>query len=379
MSNLKPKTLVFTVALTAIILFSVVAAALIYLNRPVEIPEFYVGVEVAYTNANVSDVREMVDKVRNYTNLLVIGSIELTFNQTALDESCDYIYNAGLNMLVLFTDVWKYSYDSLGWMAQAEKKYGEHFLGVYRYDEPGGDQLDNPPLRFVKNATSYAQVAEEYPIVLKDHVDYYTNYTRRLFTADYGLYWWDYKASYQAVFAEFVGNQSRQRHIALCRGAAQAHDKNWGAIVTWKYDQDPYLESGDELFNDLTRAFEAGAKYLIVFSYPKIGPYGVLEESHFDALEKFWGFTHENPQLFGSAKAEVAYVLPGDYGFGFRSAEDSIWGLFPPNELSAKAWGDVGTLIDQYGLRFDILFDDEQLDAVKTDYRRLYLWNASLS
>ena len=73
-------------------------------------PEFYVGVEVAYTNANVSDVREMVDKVRNYTNLFVIGSIELTFNETALNESCDYIYNAGLKIVVLFTDATRYNF-----------------------------------------------------------------------------------------------------------------------------------------------------------------------------------------------------------------------------------------------------------------------------
>jgi len=376
---LQLKTFVFAVVLIVIILVSILAVALFFSNSPPEKPEFYIGVEVAYTNANVNDIREMVDKVRNYTNLLVIGSIELSFNQTALTESCDYIYDAGLNIMVLFTDDRKYSYDSLMWMAQAEQKYGDQFLGVYRYDEPGGGQLDNPPLRFVKNATSYAQVAEEYPVILKDHVDHYTNYTRRLFTADYGLYWWDYKASYQAIFAEFVGNQSRQRHIALCRGAAQAHNKSWGAIVTWKYDQAPFLEDGEELYSDLTLAFTAGAKYMIVFDYPKIRPYGTLDESHFDALKGFWDFSHNNPQLFGSSNAEVAYVAPADYGFGFRSAEDTIWGLFPADEFSEKTWSDVSTLIDQYDSRFDILFDDIQFDAVRKNYRRLFLWNTTIT
>jgi hypothetical protein len=130
-----------------------------------------------------------------------------------------------------------------------------------------------------------------------------------------------------------VGDQSRQRHIALCRGAAQAHNKNWGAIVTWKYDEEPYLESPDELYNDLTLAYTAGAKYIIVFDYPKIGPYGTLTEEHLDALKKFWDYAHANPQTFGSTKANVAYVLPKDYGSGLRKVDDTIWALPADNYL----------------------------------------------
>ncbi len=61
------------------------------------------GVEIAYENANASDVKVMVDKVKDYTNLIVIGSPEISLNQTALNETCDYISNAGLNFIVLFT------------------------------------------------------------------------------------------------------------------------------------------------------------------------------------------------------------------------------------------------------------------------------------
>ena len=63
-----------------------------------------------------------------------------------------------------------------------------------------------------------------------------------VFTADYGLYWFDYKSNYSSIFAEFVGNQSRERHIALCRGAADAFDRDWSVIVTWKHDQARYLD-----------------------------------------------------------------------------------------------------------------------------------------
>lgn len=72
-----------------------------------------------------------------------------------------------------------------------------------------------------------------------------------LFTSDYALYWYDYKSGYDTVFAQFVGNESRERHIALCRGAAEILGKDWGAIIMWKYNQAPYFESGDELYNDL--------------------------------------------------------------------------------------------------------------------------------
>src|SRR4030067_304543 len=296
---MQKRTSAVTLTLVVIILFSLFAA-LVWLDTPPEIPEFYVGVEVAYTNANVDDVRNMVDKVRNYTNVFVIGSIELTFNETALNDSCDYIHNAGLKIVVLFTDATKYDFDTLTWLTQAQTKYGNAFLGLYRYDEPGGDQLENKEFRFVKKTTNSAAQA---------------------------------------------GNFSKH--------------------------STPYLESGDELYDDLTLAYSAGAKYIIVFNYPKIGPYGTLTENHFDALKKFWDYSQSNPQAFGSTRGNVAYVLPKDYGFGLRKVDDTIWGLFPADELSAKTWNDVNQLVSQYGAGFDILFDDEALDGVLNRYDRV--------
>ena len=375
---MKRTTITVTLALVAIISISVFAA-LHWLDIAPATPEFYVGVEVAYTNTTVGDVREMVDKVMNYTNVFVIGSIELTFNETALNESCDYIYCAGLKIVVLFTNVTKYSFDTLTWLTQAKQKYGDAFLGLYHYDEPGGDQLENAELRFVKNTTNFADTAANYTKILQNRVDYYVNSVDRIFTADYGLYWWDYKTNYTSVFAEFVGNQSRQQHIALCRGAAAAHNKNWGAIITWKFDKEPYLESADELYEDLKLAYTAGAKYIIVFDFPKIGPYGTLTEYHFDDLRRFWDYSHSNPREFGSTRAEVAYVLPKDYGSGLRSKDDTIWGIFSPDILSEKAWNDVNKLVSKYGARFDILFDDEALDGAISLYDKVFFWNETIT
>src|SRR5208282_3519551 len=63
---------------------------------------FYVGVEFAYGN-QFSQLKALVDKVKDYTNLFVIGSVTLSCNRTALDESCNYLYSSGLNFIVLRT------------------------------------------------------------------------------------------------------------------------------------------------------------------------------------------------------------------------------------------------------------------------------------
>ena len=56
-----------------------------------------------------------------------------------------------------------------------------------------------------------------------------------------------------------------------------------------------------------------------------------------------------DPDSFGLNQPQVAYVVPKDYGFGFRTADDRIWGLFANDTLSAKIYSDVETLTNQYG------------------------------
>lgn len=372
--KLNRKIYVSAIVLVAVIIVSLVAV-FNFSRPPAKVPEFYVGVELAYQNSTMSDVRTMVDKVKDYTNVFIIGSVELTYNESALDERCEYIHNAGLKIIVLITNFTNYNYDTRLWTNKTQQKYGDDFLALYRYDEPGGDQLDNEKLRFVSNATDYADVASNYTHTAQQNVNFYRGNASRILTADYGLYWWDYKAGYDALLAEFVGNQTRERHIALCRGAATAVGRDWGTIITWKYDSAPYIEDADSLYDDLTLAYTTGAKYIVVFDHPKIGPYGILSEDHFDALKRFWDFSHRNPQVFGSTKAEVAYVLPRDYGSGLRKPDDTIWGIFPADDLSAKAWNDVNLMVSKYGTGFDILFDDEDFASVGTRYDKVIFWN----
>ena len=181
------------------------------------------------------EVKALVDKVKDFTNLFVIGSVELTFNRTALDESCDYIFNSGLNFIILFTgkDMYNYSngYTIMNWMVDAQHKYGSQFLGIYKIDEPGGNQLEKGPSMLINDTVTYHQTAQAYVGNLSAMINHYHPYNPNIFTADFALNWLDYKANYTAVFAEFVGNESRQRIIALDRGAALAFHKDWGVII----------------------------------------------------------------------------------------------------------------------------------------------------
>jgi hypothetical protein len=358
---------------------SIIATAGWWMGSVNSNPEFFVGVEFAYSG-NVSDVKSLVDKVKDYTNLFVIGSIEISFNQTVLNEACDYIVDSGLHLIVFFTDSEVYNYTIFNWMVEAKQKYGDMFLGVYRYDEPGGNQLDLGASMLIENETNYATMAANYTNALGLLVNWYMDYSDRVFTADYGLYWFDYKAGYTAVLTEFGWNHSRPLHIGLCRGAAEAYNRDWGAIVTWEYTDEPYIESKEELYNDMVLAYKNGAKYFVVFNYPKIEPYGILTEDHFDALKEFWSYIHSNTQEHSIIKGEAAYVLPQDYGFGFRSAEDKIWGLWQADDLSEKVWDDANELIDQYGSRLDIVYSDpEVMDAIERRYEKLFFWNETIT
>ena len=369
-----------TIALVTVVSVSLFVAIEWFNDERQSILEFFVGVELGY--GNVSDGKALIAKVKNYTNLFVIAPSVITKNETMLNEVCDYAYDAGLSFLVYFTRIHAqgaqagFYYHPSVWIMKAREKYGDRFLGVYYFDEPGGNQLDAGSFRMVEEAENYMESAETYVEKVYDEIEYYLNSSARVFTADYGLYWFDYKARYDTVLAEFGWNHSRQLHVALCRGAAKVQNKDWGVIVTWTYWHPPYIESEDELYEDLVLAYRAGAKYVVIFDYPKISEYGILTDKHFEALEKFWNYINNNPRKHGTLKGEVAYVLPQDYGFGFRSSSDTVWGLWNADDLSEKIWGDVNNLLDRYGSRLDVVYSDPEFNnVIKSCYNKLILWN----
>ena len=101
----------------------------------------------------------------------------------------------------------------------------------------------------------------------------------QLFTSDYALYWYDYLSGYGTVFAEFVGDQSRQIAVALDRGAANVLGKDWGAIITY---QENGPENATQLYSDMKFAWQSGAKYIVVFdgNSTDASTSGVLTQAH---------------------------------------------------------------------------------------------------
>jgi hypothetical protein len=389
---LKKKTVTLAVTLIAVVLISLFVAIELFGNE--SSPEFLVGVEFAYSNGSsvsedLGNLKNLVDKVKGYTNLFVVGLPQISLDQAALNEACDYIHGAGLHFIILFTNYSSYTYVLREWTNGAQQKYGEKFLGAYRIDEPGGRELDNATNRFLNPAEyspevrNYLGASEDYVEILQAHLEFiHEHLYSKLFTADYAFYWFDYKAGFDTVLTEFGWNHSRQINIALCRGAAKAYNRDWGALITWTYRQEPFLESAAELYDDMVLAYNAGAKYVVVFDHPNSNSsqYGVLNEEHFEVMRDFWDYIGRNSQNKRVTQGRVAYVLPDGYGFGFRSTDDHIWGMWGADELSPKIWNDANKLVTQYGSDFDIVFEDAELmDALKSRYDELIFWNETVT
>jgi hypothetical protein len=233
-------------------------------STPQASPDVYFGVDAAF--GSVDETKQLIDKVSVYTNFFVIGCIG-NYNETRLTNVSQYVYDKGLTFIVYTDDT---RYPSKQWIDTARELWGDLFLGIYFYDEPGGRQLDLATLT-VQSADTYNEAANTYvssfylwvrngPLAVTQSFAYPTEY--KIFTSDYAFYWYDYQAGYDTLFAEFGWNYSRQLNVALCRGAATAFDRDWGVMITWTYRQPPYIESGPELYNDLVLAYQNGAKYI---------------------------------------------------------------------------------------------------------------------
>jgi hypothetical protein len=142
--------------------------------------------------------------------------------------------------------------------------------------------------------------------------------------------------------------------------------------------------SGDELYVDLIDAYHNGAKYAVIFDHPDTdySEYGILTWEHFDALEAFWDYVNSNPDKHGTINAEAVYVLPENFGFGFRNPCDTIWGLWSADtdERTEKIWGDVNQLLDEYGFGLDIVYSDPEFDYdLEWRYDKVFFWNETIN
>ena len=197
----------------------------------------------------------------------------------------------------------------------------------------------------------------------------------KLFSSDYALYWYDYQAGYDTIFAEFGANYSRQLNIAECRGAATALGKDWGVMVTWTYRQPPYIESGPELYNDMVLAYQNGAKYILIFDSNEGYSQSILQQGQLDAMKQFWQYVQNNPRTISPVSDRTAYVLPQDYAYGFRGPNDRIWGLWGPDAITTDISMNVSLLLQKYGENLDIVYPDGPKNIQSLGYQNVYYWN----
>lgn len=385
--------------LTIIILFAaVLPTASIYNQNKSEAynGDFFFG--VMYGSNSTSEVKQLIDRIKGYTNLFILGSWDININETALNEICDYAADAGMSFIVYFDFISFRVFPWLRtWLENAANRWVDKFLGIYLYDEPGGHQIDmnqwqtgESARRAMANATDYSDAANKFVTSIPASLSWQNvkslNVSIPLFTSDYALYWFDYLAGYDAIFVELGWKTNTAQQIALCRGAANVQGKDWGAIITWTYYDAPYLASGPEIYKEMLTAYYAGAKYVIVFNHPKYpddNVYGILTEEHFTAMKRFWQYIHAYPrENCGQVKAEVALVLPKDYGWGTRRSEniieDRIWGFWPEDEKTPIIGENMKKLLDKYGLRLDIIYDDPKFNYRKK-YSAIYFWNSTIS
>lgn len=394
-----------------LILVSLVLTIVAYLPSAPENGEIY-PVEpyfgVSFCGNTTAEAKLLIDRTRDYTNLFVLQSGPISKNETATNIICDYAVDAGLDFIVFFGWFDPACPWQIPWLNFAKERWGDRFLGVYLFDEPGGIQTDynwtyifhhikEVDPEFYQTIEEYIQesfnqtVTRDYEEV-KERYIYYILVHMRLeelinrsitsFTSDYALYWFDYLAGYDTIFVELGWNHNAQKHIALCRGAANVQQKDWGAIIVWKdrdreNEKEGIYKTGPEMLEDMRLAYEAGAKYVIIFNYPTnytANIYGILTDEHFTAMQQFWDYMQHHPEEYGKTTGQAALVLPENYGWGMRHLDDRIWGYWGPDEKSPQIWELCHDLLDQYGLALDIVYDDPNF-PIADMYQEIYYWN----
>ncbi len=377
--------LIFLAALLILLLFSGIHS---YLNSGSDAGQVdvFVGVDVAHDN--ITSLKERVDEVKAYTNFFVIGNGGITTDNATLNDVCQYLADSGLHFATYAHTVINSTitgFNQPEWINDAKQKWKDNFLGLYSYDEPGGHQIDrDDPFMIIKEASNYSDAANKYVENLSGrYLSEFKTYDLPLFTSDYALYEFDYRAGYSVVLAEYAWNHSRPLNTALCRGSATVHGKEWGVMITYTYTNNTlqYLASGPEIYQDMVTAYENGAKYILVFDYAKDPATnvtrGILWPEHLDALKHFWQYAKEHPRTNSAISDRIAYVLPKGYGYGFRGPNDWIWGLFNADDNSSKIWTDVNAWVEENKPRVDVIYEDN-LQYGTFNYSKLVFWNGTI-
>jgi hypothetical protein len=232
----------------------------------------------------------------------------------------------------------------------------------------------------VKPFRNMDEIANAFLARDQNKIEYLSNQSVMVFTSDYALYWWDYLSGYDVMLSQIGWNLTIAQQIALVRGAAKQQNKDWGIIITWKYNNPPYLDTGSEILSQMRTSYEAGAKYFVLFNYYEEDSttYGTMKDQHFQALENFWNNVVKNPQIAqGTIEADSVLVLPRSYGWGMRTSEDKIWGVFKADEQTHQFWELKQNVLQNHGLKTDIVYEDAAYPLTE-GYQNIYYWNQNV-
>ncbi|MCL2686030.1 MAG: hypothetical protein FWE73_06540 [Candidatus Bathyarchaeota archaeon] len=135
-------------AVSAILLIVIVAVTLIIIDTSFSADKpFYVG--VTYSGDTVEGAKQLIDEVKNYTNLFILNSEKLQEFIPGIEEIGDYAIASGLNFATSVGRNRWHDVVLIGWGDEAQQRWGSNFIGIYDYiyewdgDAPGRKILDN--------------------------------------------------------------------------------------------------------------------------------------------------------------------------------------------------------------------------------------------
>ena len=418
--------MLISASLIVVLAFSFLAAQLFLQQTPTQasvasIP--YIG--IAFAGNTTEQAIAQIDRAKNYTNLFILDTARnpLSRNQTAVYEVADYAVANGLSIILNLGISDPHENDSTTWFwdqpmtdvkQNFTERWGTKFLGIYDNDEPGGIQLDGDWERFFTNFTQrlsrYNYTAMQHLEVIynkmqafqanastPDNYDLEANFFVQdvlvegdlglaalnkaeitTFTSDYGLYWFDYLGGYDVMFAELGWNASVAQQIGIVKGAARLMDKEWGAMITWKYMGHPFLDTPENIYNQMLAAYQAGAKYITIFDFSRAGNNTsyAMTDKYYTMLEIFWNDIH-NQTHEDLSGAEAALVLPANYGWGMRNPDDTIWGFWGPDEKTQQIATVMYNLLEDYSVKLDIVYEDPAYPVTKGGYKQIFYWNST--
>jgi len=102
-----------------------------------------------------------------------------------------------------------------------------------------------------------------------------------------------------------------------------------------------------------------------------------LQDEQFGAIQRFWTDVVQNPKDTNNVTAQDALVLPNDYGWGMRNQNDTIWGLWQPDNSSQQVWNALQASLSKYGSKLDIIYDDPAYPTAGR-YQHVIYWNQTI-